>query len=282
MAQIIYKNNILEYCPKKLYETYLTANNQNPPTETMQKGLYFESILLGKGRSGSLHDLPRLKTGAKSIDQVRIEDQAKIGEMVLKMYGIDIIKEGKLCNVQVPVSMPAQYDCYPDIKFFLNGSLDILSPITVPKTNFNYPMAVIDIKLAMSRFNQHGKYSWGLPQYMDFTQGVLYSTITNLPFFYLIFDYKEKSGNGHLLLPVATMAMFPNGLERAEDEPFYNLAKQRQSDLRVNVKTVAEQILKCDSEGYPENPSYDNCDRCPISKLYPGGTCEYVNFIKRV
>jgi len=282
MSQIVYKNNILDGCPRKIKETYLTGNNSNPPTLSMQKGLYFESLLLGKGRTGSLFDLPRLKNGNKSIDQIRIDEQVNYAQMVSKMYGIEIIKEGKTCNVQVASSRPLSFSQYPNLKLNLSGGLDIVSPISVPKTKYDYAAAVIDIKLTMSRFNEHGHYCWALPQYMDFTQGVLYSTITGLPFFYLIFDYKEKKGNGHLLLPVATMAMFPNGLVNPEDEEYYNMAKQRASDLRVNVKTTVEQVLMMDAQGYPEKPSYDNCERCPISKLYPGGTCEYVNFIKRV
>lgn len=265
-----------------MYETYLTANNSNPPTESMQKGLYFESLLLGKGRTGSLFELPRLRNGNKSIDQIRIEDQVKMAEMVFKMYGIEIFKTGKTCNVQVESSMKLEYKEYPHIDFKLTAGMDIVSSIKVPKTNYNYSAAVIDIKLTMSRFNEHGKYCWALPEYMDLTQGVLYSTITGLPFFYLVFDYKEKTGNGHLLLPVATMAMFKDGVQLIADEPFVIIAKQRESELRVNIKTAIEQVLFSDAEGYKEIPSYNNCDRCPISKLYPGGTCEYVNFIKKV
>ncbi len=279
---MIYKNDINDYCPKRLYETYLTGNYNNPPSLSMEKGLYFESLALGKGRSGSLFDLPRLINGNKSIDQQRIDNQAHMFSMVADMYKMSIIKDGKLCNVQVPASMELQIKEYPDVKLKLTGGLDIVSPIDVPKTDYKYDMAVIDLKLTMSRFNEHGKYCWGVPQYLDLTQGVLYSTITGLPFFYLLFDYKEKTGNGHILIPVATMAMFPNGLQDPKDEQYYNSAKQRLVDLRVNVKTAVEQVMMIDSQGYPERPSYSNCERCPLSKLYPNGTCEYVNFIKQI
>jgi hypothetical protein len=178
--------------------------------------------------------------------------------------------------------MPLEIDAYPDLKLALHGGLDIVSPIHVKGTEYNYPAAVIDLKLATSRFNEHGKYCWGVPQYMDMMQIVLYSTITNLPGFYYIFDYKEKTGNGHLLLPVATMAMFPNGPQTQEDEKYYTLAKQRLSDIKVSVKKTVEQVMKMDSEGYVETPSYENCDRCPLSKMYPNGTCDKMNFIKRM
>jgi len=247
----------------------------------MQKGLYFESRLLGKGRTGSLFELPTLKNGKQSIDQVRIDAQVKMAEMAFKMYGMEIIKEGPQCNVQVEASMLLDYAQYPDIKLTLNGGMDIVTPINVPKTDYNYYAAVVDIKLTMSRFNEHGKYCWGLPQYMDVTQGVLYSALTGLPFFYNVFDYKEKTGNGHLLLPVATMAMFPNGPTSLEEEEGFNMAKQRDSDLRVNLKTVVELVVGMDAEKYPEKPSYNNCDNCPVSKL-AGGPCEYVNFIKKI
>lgn len=282
MAQIIYKNNIIDFCPKKLYETYLTGNKNTILTESMKKGLYFESLLLGKGRTGSVFDLPRLKNGRKSIDQIRIESQAEMAVMVLKMYGMEVIKKGPLCNTQVLAKRPISFEQHPQVEFMLKGGLDLLTPVDFPDTKFKYDTAIVDIKLTGSRFNEHGKYCWGLPEYMDMTQGVLYSTITGLPFFYLVFDYKEKRGNGHVPIPVSTMAMFPNGLEDPEEEPYYNLAKKRAVDLKVNIKTTVEQILLMDSMGYPERPSYNNCELCPLNKFYPGGTCEHANFIKRV
>ena len=112
---------------------------------------------------------------------------------------------------------------------------------------------------------------------MDFTQAILYSTVTNLPFFYLIFDYKAKD-RGHRLIPVNTMAMHPNS---NADDPGLIQAKQRDVDLRGSVRKTIEEVIKMDYDGYPAKGGYDECQNCPINPIFPGGTCDHANALKQ-
>lgn len=63
-------------CPRRWYDVWIDGNKL-PPTEPMNKGLFFETLCLG----GSAHDegttsLPLVRGGKKSADQIRIERQA--------------------------------------------------------------------------------------------------------------------------------------------------------------------------------------------------------------
>lgn len=63
-------------CPRKVYNEYIDGNQR--PNKDMEKGSFFETICLGSGAKGVITtDLERLKNGAKSADQERIEKQAQ-------------------------------------------------------------------------------------------------------------------------------------------------------------------------------------------------------------
>ena len=111
----------------------------------------------------------------------------------------------------------------------------------------------------------------------------LYSTITNLPFFYLVFDYKSSGGNGHTLIPVVTMASVKENPTSIEEENDLKLAKQRLIDLRISVKTTIEHVMMMEGEDFPTVPTYDNCRYCPLNHLNnPKGVCKEANFVKRI
>lgn len=61
-------------CPRKTYDEF-TGNQQT--TTPMLRGSYFETLCLGSGAKGVITtSLPLLRSGKKSIDQLRIERQA--------------------------------------------------------------------------------------------------------------------------------------------------------------------------------------------------------------
>jgi len=275
IKSILHKGNSIDTCPKKIYETYLTGNYKTAESDVMRKGRYFESRVLDPDKNGQLVDLPLLRNGERSADQIRIDEQIKAFDIVTHNYGMIVIKEGKSRNTQIPVRKKVEYEEYPNVEIVIDAVIDLISPISI--RDYNLDAAIFDLKLPMDRNNEHGKFSWGLPQYMDHTQAVLYSHILNLPFFYLLFDYK-KNDKGHKLIPVATLSMFPEG-KTAANEQSYLLAKQREIDLKLNIKEVIRLIMEWDYKGYPEFGSDDNCKKCPLNPLY-GGNCIHHNSIK--
>jgi hypothetical protein len=64
-----------EYCPRKVYDQYGDGNETTSVPK--QRGSYFETLALGSGANGVVtSSLPLLKSGEKSVDHVRIEQQA--------------------------------------------------------------------------------------------------------------------------------------------------------------------------------------------------------------
>lgn len=120
-------------------------------------------------------------------------------------------------------------------------------------------MAVIDLKLTkdldntyQDKFTPWFSAPWGDLSKMDKTQAYLYSYLWNLPFMYLVFDYKAEDA-GWKPFPVQTLATHPDSQE----------AKTRHLELMRNVRFVLDRIIEWDSSGYRIEPS-DACKKCPV------------------
>lgn len=65
-------------CPFRWKTQWLDGKIQMEPNEYMLRGLFFESLAIGGGAKEQLVlDLPRLRNGNKSVNQIRIEEQAE-------------------------------------------------------------------------------------------------------------------------------------------------------------------------------------------------------------
>lgn len=225
----------------------------------MIKGQYFETQLIGSGVNGFKREAPLLKSGKKPIDIIRIDNQVEMAEMVFHKYGI--IKD----YVQIERKVPIEYKEHTGVKFFLKAHADLVSPIHMK--GFDYPYAVLDVKLTQDRNNRFGDYCWGSPEFMNHNQPLLYSFVFNLPFAYLLFDYRPKDDDaGYKIIPVITTAM------KNLDDSFKNVAKQRAVDLKVTIQNVIDKIVAWDIDGYPPEPGATVCKRCPLNPLN-GGNC---------
>lgn len=258
-------------CPKKLYHTRIKGDVIEHKNINMIYGNYFEYLCLGATRSGYIPKRPLLASGKVSVHVERIEEQAMKFPIIIRGYEMIVIKYGKpgqrsntqiSAEVEWPVELP--------IKVTVSMTSDFITPIKHGETGFD--SAVVDLKLTSDLSSRFGEYCWATPEEMDLTQAVLGSALFDMPFYFLVFDYK-KDGRGHKLIPIATKAMFKNGV-KPEDENHYQLAKRRFADLKIVISNVVETILKWDSEGYVENPSYKECKSCPLSPVM-GGNCKH-------
>lgn len=240
----------------------LKGDLRTPPSEIMMNGSYFEALCFKEDEIAAYYRA-RLMEGHRNqpISLSRIEDQARMFDIVTKGYGMQIIPKGEHKNTWIQLEGGLEYDKFPEIKFKFEGSADLVTPVTVD--GFNYHRIVLDLKLTIDRNSRFGEYCWGEPQFMDVTQTVFYSYLASIPAAYLVFDYK-KNDRGHKLIPVATKAMFPKNKQFEGNETF-RIARQRQEDLNILIKDTIHLILKWHSEGYLENPGYDNCNRCPLN-----------------
>lgn len=228
----------------------------------MQYGNYFESEVLGHGREGYKTPAPRLKNGKVPVDIERINEQIHAFEMVAVNMGIST--EFVQVKKSIPVDMGERYK---HINILLEGVADVITPVHVK--GFNYELAGIDLKLTKDRDTVHGEYCWGAPQFLDPIQLVIYSYIFNLPFAYLVFDYKPQD-RGYRFIPVATRAMEDN-----LPDDYKLLARQREASMKATVKNTIEKIVMWDLEGYSVTPNSKNCKDCPLNPANNmGGTCK--------
>ena len=84
----LYKGDVRDYCPSKIYHTRIIRDVEDMPTESMEKGNFFETLCLGSSAHDATNSLPLLLNGKKSADQQRIEEQALAFKSVCEKYGI--------------------------------------------------------------------------------------------------------------------------------------------------------------------------------------------------
>lgn len=241
----------------------------------MLNGLYFETQVLGAGAGGqAVHDLPRKgKSGKKTIAHERIDEQINNFYAVAQRHKITFEKNGP----DVQVYKQYHYELrektsflHPEIKIILTATYDLIAPIEFNGVFFE--KAVQDVKLPLDRNGGFGEFNWGNVQYMDHTQLVMYSTLTGLPSFYLVFDYNAKD-MGHRIIPVLTLE-YLNALPQEPEniQGLIHKGKQRKEDLHYAIERTAEEIIKYDALGWEINPGRSRCHNCPVSQKN-GGYC---------
>jgi hypothetical protein len=260
IRQLIYKGETYPVCPYKVYRTLLLRDIVSPPSDSMIKGLYFESKCLGISSDGSATiDLPRhKKTGAKLLDHDRIDEAVERFFKVKQDYGLIIDKN----NIQLYHKRRwVDPDQNWDIHVFLDGTLDFVSPITTP--GYSFPSATIDLKLTKDKdvceSYSNGLFHatpWGNMETADFTEAMMYRLIFGKPFVYLVFDYK-KDNAGFKDIPVITDVNDPDSKKAAK-------AQNRLADLQKTIRFVINAILLWEKSGWPLTPIATVCLSCPI------------------
>ncbi|MEI7982178.1 MAG: hypothetical protein WCI71_11040 [Bacteroidota bacterium] len=259
--QLIYKGEPYPVCSYNVYHTMLLRDIVVPTSEAQLKGLYFETKCLGSSAGGQVTvDLPRhKKTGAKLSDHERI-DQA-IGRFydVVKEYGLIVDSNyTQIYRKRLWVD-PDRRNKTP---VFLDGTLDFISPITTPR--YSLDVANIDLKLTRDRdtcdsFNT-GLYHptpWGCPEKMSFTEAMMYRVIFDLPFVYLVFDYKKENA-GFKDIPIITDINDPDPLKAS-------IAQKRMDDLYNTLRWVCDAIFRWESLHWPMEPNTLVCQKCVIA-----------------
>lgn len=261
IRQLIYKGEPYPVCPCKVYHTVLLRDIVSPPSESMIKGLYFETKCLGLSADGNATtDLPRHKrTGARLADHDRIDQAVERFFQVKKDYGM-IVNRG---NTQLYQKRrwidPELNTTFP---VFLDGTLDFISPITTP--GYSFPSATIDLKLTKDKdiieSFSNGLFHatpWGNMEMADFTEAMMYRLIFGKPFVYLVFDYK-KDNAGFKDIPIITDVNDPDPKKAAK-------AQSRMADLQKTIRYIVIAILQWERSGWQMTPIAKVCLSCPIA-----------------
>lgn len=257
ISHFYHRGNKKDYCPLREYVTTITKKFVIPPTDSMKKGIYLESLLLGATADGNPADenyLPRhKKTGAKLSDQINIEKQAGLWEMRKQNMGIIVNSSGHYRNVQVRQKIGWKSKEYPDVEVNVYGTADLISPIRID--DLEYDMAVIDIKGCGNVDSDFGEFGWSGDslKYKDHLQLVMYNRIFQLPTCYLVFDWNKNLG--FKPIPVNLNTEHPD-VEKA------NEARMRVREMEETIRKTIIDIMEYEKSGWMPIPG-DCCKTCP-------------------
>ena len=238
-------------CPRYYYLYNLTGMYQEPASEAMVKGQRFEYLAVNSpNREGNIPEIPKLKNGTKSTDELRIEAQAEVFKQVLPHYHMKIVTPEGQDNPSAAVNWEHGEDV------LLTGIFDAV-------VLWDGAPAVMDLKLTgslISRWGPNGKPGWGDYFNMDHIQAYLYMYLAEkivkrkMRFVYALFEYAPDPKFKFLEI---------------KDSPM-----KRQEMLR-RLDETRDKLLAMKAAGYPRQGHYKLCDRCaeqatcPARKLVP-------------
>lgn len=244
-----YKGERIELCWRRLYHEDIIRDVDRVVTESMLYGLYFETKCLGTSRDGKYEDLPRKQNGEKTIAQVRIDEQVFLFHQSLSKY--EMILDPRF--VQISQRRLLKMDGFEGINIWVEGTLDFMSPFIYE--TFNWPKAVVDLKLTKDRFGGFGKFSWAYPDQKDHIQPIMYTLIFEIPFLYWVFDFKPQD-RGERPLPVNTNVDHPNRAKAQE-------ARLRFKEVANTIRAFCADVITEDGL-WRTNPGYHRCKSCPV------------------
>jgi len=224
-----------ETCPWRWKEQWLEGNVPFASNENMDKGKYFEQLILGSGAiSGDeVNDLPRLKNGLKSAEHLRIDEQAERAKKMLfdindpEYLGFTLIES----QLQIKVGNK-------------KGTYDIHA-----RDENNHPW-IIDLKLTGDLTSNRTQYSWGNDwSELDLLQVVHYQNLYNdrfgiLPHMgLLVFDYSTQK-----------RVMF--------GQIIVSDTKRNETEKRFSA---GEGVIEAyNTHGWVKVPNIKECENCPL------------------
>jgi hypothetical protein len=233
------------YCPMKLKVAYVYKTHRLIPSDAMTKGIYFETLCLGSGVGGStVNDLPRKRNGEKRVAQERIEMQAQDFPEILKAHRMEVLEKDVYLEHELEKGI------------WICGTTDFTSPIW-DDTDGPIPKSIVDLKLTQNIYSQFGPFCWHFPHNMDHTQAFMYTHLwrecrgEDLPFYYMVFDYKPTPEYKMVKKLVGTLEMY---------------------ELQESIRKTLEKINHHEGRGYYTNANAENCKNCPLQATCPDVT----------
>ena len=179
---------MLDYCPAQI-KAYLDGISDEKSIY-MLRGSYAHWLVLGKHsrEDDAVTDLPRLRTGEKSADQLRIELQAERCRQRL-------IDKGAIINSDTCERL-IETKWEEDDNVILSTHSDIITPIL--RNGVQEPMCIIDLKFPGNLDSDYAEQPWKTPELIDWSQLVhswyIFNKETgkNVLTSYWVYDYKSS------------------------------------------------------------------------------------------
>ena len=273
-----YKGEKRDYCHRYVKEQCIDKS-VSKESLSMMCGNYFETLCLGSSMGGkTTYDLPRKiltkkqkengqKVGDKTIDQIRIEEQALVFNRKKTEHQISVQK-----NVNTQIEIKKLWSVNDNI--ILKGELDTFpTSIALPKRGLR--LCTIDLKLTQT-FTDFGEYCWATPANIDPIQGYMYSELVRD--IDLAFNHEENPDSRLFMVYTETVQRILSQIDplfffwvftykknpaNKFVEVEYNSMKRL--ELFESIRKTVEEINTNERRGWDrEVPSKDNCKQCGI------------------
>lgn len=226
----------VETCQFRWKSQWMDKSFTSPSSEDTDRGKYFEQLLLGSSASSQdrITDLPRLTTGAKSTDQLRIEAQAERGKRILFDPNDSEYLGFRIVSTQLPLRVESR-----------QGVLDIVAHDT--ENN----VWVIDVKLTKDLTNTRTVYGWGNDmRTMDLIQFPHYRDL-----------YAQSMGD----VPKMGVLIFDYSPEKRIKFVEIVCSQDKLDEKDARFLGAQEVIDLYEKRGWIKTPSERECDRCPLT-----------------
>ena len=228
-----------ETCPTRWKGLWLDKTITFPSNEDMDKGKYFEWLALGGGAKGSdqeVTDLPRVYGGKKSVDQIRIEEQAERFKRLFKPDDPDY--QGlEITDTQIKLS---------DLDKRHEGTLDFQTKEIVSGNVW-----INDLKLTRDVTSTRSKYGWGNSwSDLDMLQMILYA------------DLFEKK---HGIKPRVALWVFDYSPAKKIKIGEIKISRGAKSIKDLRMDAVIDVMELYHQDGWTTVPSESECRLCPLT-----------------
>lgn len=229
-------------CPAKAHAIYIEGRH-SPSTDAMLKGNYFEMLVYGGTEEGGEYQMKRTSTGAKTVEQTRVENQAnKFLTAIKTRKRMNLIRPREHILVRIAEGI------------MFRARLDVVTSFLDDQGQYHEEI-ILDTKVTDNILSSYGEFSWGDPINMDHTQAAAYSWAferkykKRVPFYYAVFDVSPKERYRFIGGTVPD-----------------TLITEFKADVRRTIATLLEYNR---SGEWPTVPSHSNCENCPIKKECP-------------
>jgi hypothetical protein len=226
-------------CPFKFYHKWFENAMEYIPTEVMNYGRYFETLVIGgSGHDAGLTELPLLKSGNKTAVNLRIDKQAEYCKEILFNPDHPDYLGFEVTGTQVKLRDDASN--YEGIADIIGQTVKDSIPV------------LADLKLTGDVNATFGPYPWGAPWNMDFFQQELYSYL-----FEIVYGVKPKN---ILIVFDFSTNMGKKVFHLKEDD-------QTRSRLFDRIDTFDEALRHYKENGFTKYPSRKECEGCPFEEI---------------
>lgn len=267
-------------CYRKIYTHYITKQFEEAQSDSMLKGVYFETKCIGGGARGSrCDDLPRKfvsekqkriarvkglpePLGDKTADHERIDQQIQNFKIQCARKGINIIP-----GVNTQVRILKRWEKDKDI--MLSMELDVF-PTVIKYRGQLFP-CILDLKLTQNIDNTFGEYCFGSPEHLDTIQGKMYHYgVRDIDFDLnphlkdIVDDSLISMIENNNILFVLWVWGYRSNRELKEQNKFINIiwdAKKR-AELHEDIRKTKNILQYAEESGWPADPTSSNCKKC--------------------